>query len=90
MARWLGESQALFATQRTSGRTMGLYMSMLDFGLWWELRQAFAANSPLGRIAQVSMRLGHTGGLVWSKEPNQHGVRSLLEAIIVSPVFLNK
>lgn len=71
MARWLGESQALFATQRTSGRTMGLYMSMLDFGLWWELRQAFAANSPLGRIAQVSMRLGHTGGLVWSKQPNQ-------------------
>jgi predicted dehydrogenase len=71
MARWLGESQALFAAQRASGRTMGLYMSMLDFGLWWELKQAFAAGSPLGSIAQVSMRLGHTGGLVWSKQPNQ-------------------
>ena len=71
MARRLDESQALFATQRASGRTMGLYMSMLDFGLWWELRQAFASNSPLGQIAQVSMRLGHTGGLVWSKQPAQ-------------------
>lgn len=71
MARWLGESQALFAAQRASGRTMGLYMSMLDFGLWWELKQALAAGSPLGRIAQVSMRLGHTGGLLWSKQPNQ-------------------
>jgi UDP-N-acetyl-2-amino-2-deoxyglucuronate dehydrogenase len=71
MARRLDESQVLFAAQRQSGRTMGLYMSMLDFGLWWELREAFAANSPLGNIAQVSMRLGHTGGLVWSKQPNQ-------------------
>jgi UDP-N-acetyl-2-amino-2-deoxyglucuronate dehydrogenase len=70
MARWLDESRTLFATQRASGRSMGLYMSMLDFGLWWELRQAFAASSPLGQIAQVSMRLGHTGGLAWSKQPN--------------------
>lgn len=71
MARWLGESRELFAAQRASGRTMGLYMSMLDFGLWWELRAAFAGQSPLGRIAQVSMRLGHTGGLVWSQQPAQ-------------------
>ncbi len=71
MARDLAESQVLFARQRKSCRTMGLYMSMLDFGLWWELRQAFAANSPLGSIAQVSMRLGHTGGLAWSKQADQ-------------------
>jgi predicted dehydrogenase len=42
---------------------------MLDFGLWWELRQVLANQSPLGRIAQVSMRLGHTGGLAWSSHP---------------------
>ena len=71
MARWLGESRELYAAQRSSGRTMGLYMSMLDFGLWWELRAAFARQSPLGQIAQVSMRLGHTGGLVWSQQPAQ-------------------
>jgi predicted dehydrogenase len=71
MARSLDESKALFTAQRQSGCTMGLYMSMLDFGLWWELRQAFAQHSPLGQLAQVSMRLGHTGGLAWSQQPNQ-------------------
>ena len=71
MARTLAEAKALFSMQRASRRTMGLYMSMLDFGFWWELREACANNSPLGRIAQVSMRLGHTGGLLWSKQPNQ-------------------
>lgn len=70
MARWLDESRALFATHQASGRTLGLYMSMLDFGLWWELREAFLSGSPLGRIAQVSMRLGHTGGLGWNRQPN--------------------
>jgi predicted dehydrogenase len=54
MARRLDESRALFATQRASGRTLGLYMSMLDFGLWWELREAFRSGSPLGQIAQVT------------------------------------
>lgn len=69
MARWLDEAQALFAAHRASGRRLGLYMSMLDFGLWWELREACAQSSPLGRIAQVSMRLGHTGGLLWNRQP---------------------
>lgn len=71
MARWLDESRELFTAQRASGRTMGLYMSMLDYALWWELREAFAAKSPLGQIAQVSMRLGHTGGLAWGRQPDQ-------------------
>lgn len=70
MARTLAEARELLAIKRgQSGQTLGLYMSMLDFGLWWELRQAFATTRPLGRVAQVSMRLGHTGGLVWSKQP---------------------
>lgn len=72
MARTLAEARDLIEINRSQpGRTLGLYMSMLDFGLWWELRQAFANNSPLGRIAQVSMRLGHTGGLAWSRQPKQ-------------------
>ncbi|MDO8539898.1 MAG: Gfo/Idh/MocA family oxidoreductase [Opitutaceae bacterium] len=72
MARWLDEARALVEFQREqSRRQMGLYMSMLDFGLWWELRQAFATEKRLGSVAQVSMRLGHTGGLAWSKQPNE-------------------
>jgi len=72
MARHLAEGRELAAVHRSlPGRQLGLYMSMLDFGLWWELRRAFSADSPLGQIAQVSMRLGHTGGLVWSKQPAQ-------------------
>ena len=68
MARHLAEARQLFAAQRASGRTMGLYMSMLDFGFWWELRDALARGRNLGAVTQVSMRLGHTGGLLWNKQ----------------------
>jgi len=71
MARHLAEARTLFDFQRReSGRTLGLYMSMLDYGLWWELRDVIAREKTLGDVAQVSMRLGHTGGLLW----NQQGV----------------
>lgn len=68
MARHLAEARDLFATQRASGRKLGLYMSMLDFGFWWELRESLAQNRNLGAITQVNMRLGHTGGLLWNKQ----------------------
>jgi predicted dehydrogenase len=68
MARHLGEARSLFALQRTSGRKLGLYMSMLDFGLWWELRESLARDRNLGSVVQASMRLGHTGGLLWNKQ----------------------
>ena len=71
MARLLPEAEGLRAIQRETGRTLGLYMSMLDFGLWWELREKFQRSSPLGEITQVSMRLGHTGGLAWSQQPRE-------------------
>ena len=69
MARYLAEAQELFNFQRAlSGPKLGLYMSMLDFGLWWELRQMFSAEQALGKITQVNMRLGHTGGILWNKQ----------------------
>ena len=69
MARHLAEARQLFATQRTSaGLKLGLYMSMLDFGFWWDLRESLARHRNLGAITQVSMRLGHTGGLLWNKQ----------------------
>lgn len=71
MTRTVAEAADLLAVRRGSGRRLGLYMSMLDFGLWWELREALRTDAPLGQIAQISMRLGHTGGLAWSRQPEQ-------------------
>lgn len=69
MARHLQEARQLFDIQRGQvGRKLGLYMSMLDFGLWWELREVLAREKCLGSVTQVSMRLGHTGGLLWNKQ----------------------
>lgn len=48
------------------GVQLGMYMAMLDWGFWWRLREAIQTRGVLGEITQVSMRLGHTGGLVWS------------------------
>jgi predicted dehydrogenase len=71
MTRNLAEARELLALQRTvPDRRLGIYMSMLDFGLWWRLRDAFARESPLGTVVQVSMRLGHTGGLAWNNQIN--------------------
>jgi predicted dehydrogenase len=68
MARDLAEARIIWQCRREHpGKIMGLYMSMLDFGFWWELRRALADGNWLGEIAQVSMRLGHTGGLQWGK-----------------------
>lgn len=49
---------------------LGMYMSMLDFGFWWRLREAIRTEAVLGEVTQVSMRLGHTGGLLWSGARN--------------------
>jgi predicted dehydrogenase len=69
MARWLGEAQQLYQTYlaRPNCR-LGLYMSMLDFGLWWQVREAIREAEVFGKVVQVSMRLGHTGGLLWNTE----------------------
>ncbi len=69
MARHVAEARTLFDyQQRESGRKLGLYMSMLDYGLWWDLREVISREKALGSVAQVSMRLGHTGGLLWNKQ----------------------
>jgi UDP-N-acetyl-2-amino-2-deoxyglucuronate dehydrogenase len=69
MARFLPEARQLFDYHReASDRTMGLFMSMLDYGLWWELRDRLRQEKSLGAITQVSMRLGHTGGLLWNQQ----------------------
>jgi UDP-N-acetyl-2-amino-2-deoxyglucuronate dehydrogenase len=69
MARNTEEARRLLDARRQSGRRLGLYMSMLDFGLWWQVREAISKQQVLGEICQVSMRLGHTGGLLWNAQP---------------------
>jgi len=69
MARFLDEARNLFEFQRSRADVkLGLYMSMLDYGLWWELKALLAQQKILGSVTQVSMRLGHTGGLLWNKQ----------------------
>jgi len=56
--------------QSLDGVQLGMYMSMLDFPFWWHLREAMRTRDIVGNVTQVSMRLGHTGGLAWSNEKN--------------------
>ena len=71
MARSLPEARELYASlQAHPGSRLGLYMSMLDFGLWWNLRESLASGAGCGQVVQVGMRLGHTGGLLWSARPD--------------------
>ncbi len=70
MARDLAEARELVSLQRSlPGLQLGLYMSMLDFGLWWKIRDSLRDTQPFGEVVQVSMRLGHTGGLLWNRQP---------------------
>ena len=69
LARNVAEaSQLLSILEKNRNLQIGMYMSMLDFGLWWELRNAISNEKVLGSVAQISMRLGHTGGLLWNSE----------------------
>lgn len=71
MAPTLAEARGLLDLCRSLPEVqLGMYMSMLDFGFWWNLREAIRNQAILGDITQVSMRLGHTGGLIWSGVKN--------------------
>lgn len=73
LTRWLGEAQELHATAlQCPGQRLGLYMSMLDFEMWWELRDAVREGRVFGKLSEISMRLGHTGGLLWSAADASH------------------
>lgn len=68
LARSPSESLSLRQICRSHpDRKLGVYMSLLDFDLWWELRQVVRANKVFGDLTELNIRLGHTGGMQWNK-----------------------
>jgi predicted dehydrogenase len=64
MARTVAECDEILAAARASGKTLGIYMNMLDHPLYRDF-QAMAQSGYLGEVALVSARLAHRGGLIW-------------------------
>jgi len=64
MARTAAECDAILAAQRRAGRTLGVYMNLLDHPLFRDMRR-MVAEGKLGAVALYSARLAHRGGLNW-------------------------
>ena len=64
MARTASECDTILASQRRSGRTLGVYMNLLDHPLFRDIRR-MVAERKLGSVALYSARLAHRGGLGW-------------------------
>ena len=64
MARTVEECDTILEAARQSGRTLGIYMNLLDHPLFRDMR-AMAQSGYLGTIGLVSARLAHRGGLGW-------------------------
>ena len=64
MARTAAECDTILAAQRRSGRTLGVYMNLLDHHLFRDMRR-MVAEGRLGNVALYSARLAHRGGLGW-------------------------
>lgn len=64
MARTVEECDAIIAAAERSGRTLGVYMNLLDHPLFRDLR-TMVQSGYLGTIGLVSARLAHRGGLGW-------------------------
>jgi predicted dehydrogenase len=69
LARSLEEAKSLHQIALACpDRKLGVYMNMLDFELWWEVRAALQQGNIFGNPVEISVRLGHTGGLVWREQ----------------------
>jgi predicted dehydrogenase len=64
MARTVEECDAILAAADKAGRTLGVYMNLLDHPLFRDLR-TMVQTGYLGTIGLVSARLAHRGGLAW-------------------------
>ncbi len=64
MARTVEECDEILAAARKAGKTVGVYMNLLDHPLYRDLR-TMAQSGYLGTIGLVSARLAHRGGLGW-------------------------
>jgi predicted dehydrogenase len=64
MARTVAECDAILTARRRSGKTLGVYMNLLDHPLFRDVRRLIAEGK-LGAVALFSARLAHRGGLGW-------------------------
>lgn len=64
MARSVAECDAILDASGRSGRTLGMYMNLLDHPLFRDIRR-LVSEGRLGSIAVFSARLAHRGGLAW-------------------------
>ncbi|MFN0124498.1 MAG: Gfo/Idh/MocA family protein [Blastocatellia bacterium] len=64
MARTVEECDAILEAAAKSGKTLGVYMNLLDHPLYRDMRR-MAQTGYLGTIGLVSARLAHRGGLAW-------------------------
>lgn len=64
MARTAAECEEILRARDASGKSLGLYMNLLDHPLFRDLRR-LVQEGYLGRVAMFSARLAHRGGLQW-------------------------
>jgi predicted dehydrogenase len=64
MARTAAECDDILSAAKVSGKTLGIYMNLLDHPLFHDLRR-MVSSGYLGRIGLISARLAHRGGLGW-------------------------
>jgi len=64
MARTAEECDRILAAAGRAGKTLGVYMNLLEYPLFRDLRAMVDAGY-LGTIGLVSARLAHRGGLAW-------------------------
>ncbi|MFN0118877.1 MAG: Gfo/Idh/MocA family protein [Blastocatellia bacterium] len=64
MARTVAECDAILEAAAQAGKTLGVYMNLLDHPLYRDMR-LMVQSGYLGTIGLVSARLAHRGGLAW-------------------------
>jgi len=65
MAPTMAECDAILAARQRSGKTLGIYMNLLDHPLFHDFHR-MVREGYLGKIALYSARLAHRGGLQWA------------------------
>jgi predicted dehydrogenase len=64
MAPTAAECDDILEAQRRSGKTLGIYMNLLDHPLFHDIGR-MVAEGFLGKVVLYSARLAHRGGLQW-------------------------
>lgn len=82
----LEEAEIIVQTARETGRTVGMYMSMFDSPLYYEVKKMIDAGA-FGQVAAVNCRSAHRGGLrmsptSWRSSLEQTGGGSFIQLTV--------